>query len=69
MDSDGNITEQFSLNITPDFCAVDTAENVWTGEIEGSTLKVYKNNVYQKTINAVIVSMFCFPAGWYNCDK
>lgn len=58
MDSDGNITEQFSLNITPDFCAVDTADNVWTGEIEGSTLKVYKNNVYQKTINAVIVSMF-----------
>lgn len=58
MDSDGNITEQFSLNITPDFCAVDTAGNVWTGEIDGSTLKVYKNNVYEKTINAVIVNMF-----------
>lgn len=57
MDSTGNITGQYTLNITPDFCAVDLDGNVWTGEIIdpvtaeslGATpanyFKVYKNNV------------------------
>ena len=57
MDSTGNITGQYTLNITPDFCAVDLDGNVWTGEIidpvtaeslgavPANYLKVYKNNV------------------------
>jgi len=57
MDAAGNITSQFSLNITPDFCAVDLDGNAWTGEIidpitaeslgvlPANYLKVYKNNV------------------------
>jgi hypothetical protein len=70
MDSNGNITDQISLNIEPDFCVVDLDNNVWTGEslnpeesynaglIARYHLKVYKNNVYVKTIQAEIVSMF-----------
>lgn len=57
MDSIGNITGQYTLNITPDFCAVDLDGNAWTGEIidpvtaeslgavPANYLKVYKNNV------------------------
>lgn len=57
MDSAGNITSQYSMGGTPDFCAVDLDGNVWTGEIidpvtaeslgvlPANYLKVYKNNV------------------------
>lgn len=57
MDANGDITEQFSLNIDPDFCVVDLSGNVWTADIiepeeaynQGALykyyLKVYKNNV------------------------
>ena len=33
MDSAGNISSQYSLSITPDFCAVDLDENAWIGEV------------------------------------
>ena len=73
MDSAGNISSQFSLNITPDFCAVDLEGNVWTGEIidpvtaeslgvlPANYLKVYKNNVEfgdWRTRKYLCVSMF-----------
>lgn len=65
MDSAGNITSQYSLNITPDFCAVDLDGNAWTGEVLEPCdpdykyyFKAYKNNVLQKTIQVQIVNMF-----------
>ena len=73
MDSAGNITGQYSLNITPDFCAVDLDGNVWTGQIIdpetaynlGATpatyLRVYKNNMEYgnwKERNYICVNMF-----------
>ena len=65
MDSAGNISSQYSLNITPDFCAIDLDGNAWTGEVIPPNdtdmhyyFKVYKNNIYQKTIQAQIVNMF-----------
>lgn len=73
MDSAGNISSQISLNITPDFCAVDLDGNVWTGEVidpvtaeylgvlPANYLKVYKNNIEYgdwRTRKYLCVSMF-----------
>lgn len=73
MDSAGNISSQYSLNITPDFTAIDLDGNVWTGEIidpvtaeslgvlPANYLKVYKNNVEYgdwRTRKYLCVNMF-----------